>query len=99
MQYTIYFKQELLVKFYFTLILLLFLLMVAFIFGSQNDQMITLNYLIAQSNISVAMAVSLFTTLGFLLGVLAMLMWRFTRVIKKKLIPNNPSLLNDKVTQ
>jgi len=64
--------------------MLLFLLAVAFIFGSQNDQIITLNYLIARTEISVAMAVSLFTVIGILIGILMMLVWKFSRAIKRK---------------
>lgn len=50
------------------------LLLIAFVFGSQNEQIIALNYLIAKANISVAMAVSIFTVLGFLLGILFMVL-------------------------
>lgn len=71
-------------RFYFSLFMLLFLLAVAFIFGSQNDQIITLNYLIARTEISVAMAVSLFTVIGILIGILMMLVWKFSRAIKRK---------------
>lgn len=66
---------------YITLIVFLLLLAIAFIFGSQNNQMLTLNYLIAKTEISVAAAVSLFTTLGFVLGLLFMLFWKFLRVV------------------
>ena len=64
------------------------LLSIAFIFGMQNEQTITLNYLIAKSQLSVAAAVSLFTTLGFFLGLLFSLFWKFIRMIKPK---NQPS--------
>ncbi len=60
------------------------LLLIAFIFGSQNDQVITLNYFIARTDISVASAVSLFTTLGFVLGLLFALVWKLVKVIKPK---------------
>ncbi|MBL4910405.1 MAG: LapA family protein [Alteromonadaceae bacterium] len=72
-------------RFYLFLFILLILLAIAFIFGSQNDQMITLNYLIARTQMSVAMAVSLFTALGFLMGLIAVFMWKLSRVVKKKL--------------
>jgi len=63
------------------------LLTVAFIFGSQNDQTFTLNYLIARTEITVAAAVSLFTVIGFVLGLLFALMWTlFKRVKPKKLL-------------
>ena len=53
-------------------------------FGSQNDQVLTLNYLIAKTNLSVAAAVSLFTTIGFVLGLLFALFWKLLRMIKPK---------------
>ncbi|WP_268969144.1 LapA family protein [Thalassotalea algicola] len=60
------------------------LLIIAFIFGSQNEQLITLNYLIAKSNMPVAMAVSLFTMLGFVLGIVFMLFLKLLRPLKRK---------------
>ena len=70
-------------RLYFTVILFLILLAIAFVFGSQNDQVLTLNYLIAKMNISVAAAVSLFTTIGFILGLLFALFWKLLRMVKK----------------
>lgn len=58
--------------------------MVAFIFGSQNHQLFTLNYLIARAEISVATAVSLFTFIGFLLGLLTALLWKLVRAVRPK---------------
>ena len=69
-------------RLYITVILFLILLAIAFIFGSQNDQILTLNYLVAKTNLSVAAAVSLFTSLGFLLGLLFALFWKLLRMIK-----------------
>ncbi len=66
------------------LILVLFLLALAFIFGSQNPQTFTLNYLIARTELSVAQAVSLFTVLGIVIGILVTLMWRLSRAFKTK---------------
>ncbi|TWX52854.1 lipopolysaccharide assembly protein LapA domain-containing protein [Colwellia hornerae] len=71
-------------RIYITAFLLFSLLVIAFIFGSQNEQTLTLNYLIARTELSVAAAVSLFTTLGFLLGLLFCLLWKFVRMIKPK---------------
>jgi lipopolysaccharide assembly protein A len=71
-------------RFYFSLIIMLLLLFIAFIFGSQNNQVLTLNYLIAQTEITVAMAVSIFTSIGFFIGLLFSLLWRFYRVLKRK---------------
>ena len=69
-------------RLYITVILFLILLTIAFIFGSQNDQVLTLNYLIAKTNLSVAAAVSLFTTIGFMLGLLFALFWKLLKIIK-----------------
>jgi len=68
------------------LIILFILLGIAFIFGSQNNQIITLNYLIARIDITVAMAVSIFTCLGFILGLLVALLWKLVRSVKRKVI-------------
>ncbi|GAA5137105.1 lipopolysaccharide assembly protein LapA domain-containing protein [Thalassotalea piscium] len=71
-------------RLYLTLFIIIILLIVAFIFGSQNDQSLTLNYLIARTEMTVAAAVSLFTTLGFFLGLLFALLWKLVRRIKPK---------------
>ncbi|MFQ3338255.1 MAG: putative membrane protein, partial [Colwellia sp.] len=76
------------VRLYLTLFFILVLLAVAFIFGSQNDQLLTLNYLVARTEITVAAAVSLFTGLGFLLGILVTILWRVVRKSKKLLTKN-----------
>jgi putative membrane protein len=76
------------VRLYLTLFLILVLLAVAFIFGSQNDQLLTLNYLVARTEVTVAAAVSLFTGLGFLLGLLVTILWRIVRKSKKALAKN-----------
>ena len=72
-------------RIYFTLFLVLILLAIAFIFGSQNEQIISLNYLVARAELSVAAAVSLFTIIGFVLGLLTTLLWRLIRRSKKAL--------------
>lgn len=72
-------------RIYFTLFLVLCLLTIAFIFGSQNEQVISLNYLVAKVDLSVAAAVSVFTAIGFALGLLATLLWRLVRKGKKAL--------------
>jgi putative membrane protein len=64
--------------------IVLLILAIAFIFGSQNPQTFTLNYMIARTELSVAQAVSLFTVLGIVIGILVTLMWRISRVIKSK---------------
>ena len=74
-------------RLYLTVILFLVFLAIAFVFGSQNDQMVTLNYLIARIDLSVATAVSLFTVLGFILGLLFCLLWKLFNAVK----PNKSS--------
>lgn len=71
-------------KFYLTLFIVLFLLLVAFMFGSQNDQVITVNYIIAKADIPVAMAVSIFATLGFLLGLFTVLLVKLIKPFARK---------------
>lgn len=75
-------------RLYITLFFILVLLALAFIFGSQNHQLLTLNYLIARTELTVAAAVSLFTGLGFLLGLLVTIAWRIVRKSKKALAKN-----------
>jgi len=73
---------DILLRHYITLILLIIFLTIAFIFGSQNDQMLTLNYLIARTEISVAQAVSLFTVIGIVIGLLLALFGRLLSAVK-----------------
>ena len=75
-------------RIFITAFVFIILLAIAFIFGSQNEQTLTLNYLIARTELSVAAAVSLFTTVGFLLGLIFSLLLKFIRMIKPK---NQPS--------
>ena len=75
-------------RLYFTLFLMLIFLAIAFIFGSQNEQQFTLNYLVARTELTVAAAVSLFTAIGFVLGLLTTLLWRLIRKGKKALAKN-----------
>ena len=63
---------------------ILLLLAIAFIFGSQNNQPLTLNYLIAEAEMSVAMAVSIFTSIGVFVGLLIALIWKVSRLMKFK---------------
>ncbi|MFD2166527.1 lipopolysaccharide assembly protein LapA domain-containing protein [Thalassotalea euphylliae] len=71
-------------KLYLTIIAMFFLLILAFVFGSQNEQVITLNYLIAKTSMPIAMAVSLFMTLGFFLGLLFVLMLKLLKPFKRQ---------------
>ena len=72
------------VKIYVTLIAILILLMIAFIFGSQNNQIITLNYFIARTDITIAAAVSLFTVIGIITGLFFALLLQLMRAVKPK---------------
>ena len=69
-------------RLYITLIFLFLILGVAFIFGSQNEQTLTLNYLIARAEMSVAQAVSLFTVIGIAIGLLLALLGKLLRAVK-----------------
>lgn len=71
-------------RLYLTVILFLTLLSVAIVFGSQNHQIITLNYIIARIDISVAAAVSVFTVVGFILGLLFCFLWKLLNIVSPK---------------
>lgn len=73
------------VRVYILIFLLIFLLTVAFVFGSQNNQLVTLNYLIAKTEIPMATAVSIFIAIGFLLGLITSLLFRLYRSIQFKI--------------
>lgn len=72
-------------RMYFSSFILFALLVIAFVFGIQNDQTITLNYIVARIDISVAAAVSIFTVIGFIMGLLSTIIWRIIRKSKKVL--------------
>jgi len=71
-------------KIYLTLFVLIVLFSIAFIFGSQNAEPIMLNYLIAKAEITVASAVSIFMGIGFIMGLLFALLWKFVRAVQAK---------------
>ncbi|WP_371378947.1 lipopolysaccharide assembly protein LapA domain-containing protein [Thalassotalea aquiviva] len=71
-------------KLIISLLLFFALLLVALIFGSQNKQIIELNYIIAATNMSVAMAVSIFTLTGFFMGALFVTIVALTRKLRRK---------------
>ncbi|MDN3652708.1 LapA family protein [Thalassotalea ponticola] len=76
-------------KLYLSVLVLFVFVAIAFVFGTQNDQIIQLNYIIAKSRMSVAMAVSLFTLIGFIIGVLTMFSVMLSRKIKRMRKTNN----------
>ncbi len=88
--YSLYRLRLYVVRIYITLFLIFILITIAVIFGSQNAQQLTLNYFIARSEMTVASAVSLFTGLGFVLGLLFTLLWRLI-LQSKSLIANKQS--------
>ena len=71
-------------RIYLTIALLVVLFVIAFIFGSQNSQPLTLNYLIARAEITVAEAVAMFTGIGILIGLLISVLWRLLSALKPK---------------
>ena len=75
-------------RFYITLFFIIVLLAIAFIFGSQNEQLLMLNYLVARTEMTVAAATSLFTGIGFFLGLLVTIFWRIIRKGKHALAKN-----------
>ncbi len=77
-------------RLYITLFFIIALVAIAFIFGSQNDQLLMLNYLVARTEMTVAAAMSLFTGIGFVLGLLVTILWRLIRKGKKALAKNTP---------
>lgn len=77
-------------RLYITLFFIIVLVAIAFIFGSQNEQLLMLNYLVARTEMTVASAMSLFTGIGFILGLLVTILWRLIRKGKKALAKNIP---------
>lgn len=55
-------------------VIIILLLMVSIVIGSQNTQMITVNYLIAKAELRVSTFMVITIGLGFLIGFLIMLM-------------------------
>ena len=53
---------------------IIFLLMVSIVIGSQNTQMITVNYLIAKAELRVSTFMVITIALGFTIGLLMMLL-------------------------
>ncbi len=70
-------------KLYLSIVVLFIFLAIAFVFGTQNEQIIELNYIIARSELPIAQAVSIFTFIGFVIGVLTMTLVMLTRKIKR----------------
>lgn len=54
-------------------LLVVLLLCVSIVIGSQNDQIITVNYLIAQSTLRLSTLLAIVVAIGFLIGLLCIL--------------------------
>ncbi|MEW9796958.1 LapA family protein [Alteromonas sp. CYL-A6] len=64
-----------------SVLVIVFLLALAFAVGSQNDAMVSVNYLIAQAEMRLSTLIGITLTLGVLIGVLIMLVsWLSLRV-------------------
>lgn len=55
-----------------TILVILVLLTFAFVIGTQNDALISVNYLIAQAEIRISTLIAISLTLGVIVGVLIM---------------------------
>lgn len=64
-----------------TFLVILMLLAIAFVVGSQNETQISVNYLIAQAELRISTLIAITLSLGVLVGVLIMLgSWLHLRV-------------------
>jgi len=54
-------------------LIILALLTVAFVIGSQNEEVVTVNYLIAQANIRLSTLIAISLSIGVIVGILIML--------------------------
>lgn len=64
-----------------TLLVIVFLLVLAFAIGSQNDASVTVNYLIAQAEIRMSTLIAVTLCIGIIIGLLIMLLsWLSLRV-------------------
>lgn len=62
-------------------LVILVLLTIAFVIGSQNEALITVNYLIAQANLRVSTLIAITLSIGVAIGILIMLVsWLRLRV-------------------
>ena len=65
-------------------VLILILFAIAFLFASQNNQVVELNYLIAMAKPTVAQMVSIFTGFGFFLGLFTAILWKLVSALRSK---------------
>ncbi|MDI4650788.1 MULTISPECIES: lipopolysaccharide assembly protein LapA domain-containing protein [Pseudoalteromonas] len=87
------------------IVLIALCLFIAFVLGSQNPQLVQINYLIASNTLPLAVVISICFTLGVAIGcfisftLFSQLKWQNYR-LKKKLAPekNNKKLVANKDT-
>ncbi|GFD70634.1 hypothetical protein KUL113_00540 [Tenacibaculum sp. KUL113] len=64
-----------------TFLIILVLLSIAFVIGSQNEAQVTVNYLIAQANLRLSTLIAITLSIGVGIGILIMLLsWLKLRV-------------------
>lgn len=64
-----------------TFLIILVLLSIAFVIGSQNEAQVTVNYLIAQANLRLSTLIAITSSIGVGIGILIMLLsWLKLRV-------------------
>jgi len=74
-------KKGLVLKGILTFLIILALLLIAFVIGSQNEAQVTVNYLIAQANIRLSTLIAITLSIGVVVGILIMLLsWLKLRV-------------------
>ncbi|QGT95294.1 LapA family protein [Pseudidiomarina andamanensis] len=73
------------IRFIFVSLPLIVLFLIAVAFGALNKQVIAVDFIVAQQQISVATLTALFLAVGFLIGLLSMLgaQWMLRRDIRK----------------
>ena len=71
-------------RIYLLSLFILVLFVIAFIFASQNNQVVDFNYLIAQAQLTVAQMVSIFTGLGFCLGLFTAMLWKLLAALRTR---------------
>ncbi|PHR66846.1 MAG: hypothetical protein COA51_00080 [Idiomarina sp.] len=73
------------IRFIFVSLPLIVLFLIAVAFGALNKQVIAVDFIVAQQQISVATLTALFLAVGFIIGLLSMLgaQWMLRRDIRK----------------
>lgn len=67
-------------------VVIILLLMISIVIGSQNTQMITVNYVIAKAELRVSTFMVITIALGFLIGFLMMLLRFLSLKVQNKLL-------------